>query len=434
MPATSLSTDLYELAMMAGYVADGRHERTRATFELFVRRLPRNRNYLIAAGLEQALTYLEDLRFTDDEVEWLRGTPALAQVDEGFFAYLRGFRFTGDVWAMAEGTPVFPNEPLLRVTAPFPEAQLVETALLAIVSLQTTIASKAARIVHAAGGRPVYEFGARRAHGPEAALFAARAAYMAGCAGTSYVEAGRRFRIPLSGTMAHSWVLAFEEEIASFRRYSDLFGDRAALLIDTYDTADAARAIAASGLRPSAVRIDSGSLGALAREVRGIFDAHGLQDTRILLSGDLDEHRIRRLIADGTPVDGFGVGTSLVTSEDAPALSSVYKLVELHEDRRTRRVRKRSPSKVTWPGAKQVWRRPSGDVLALADEPPPETAQPLIELVMQDGRRISPAPPLDAIRRHCREACAALPSAIRQLDTGTPYPVRPSDTLAELIA
>jgi nicotinate phosphoribosyltransferase len=434
MPATSLSTDLYELAMMAGYVADGRHERTRATFELFVRRLPRNRNYLIAAGLEQALTYLENLRFTEDEVEWLRGTPALAQLDERFFEYLRTFRFTGDVWAIAEGTPVFPNEPLLRVTAPLPEAQLVETALLAIVSLQTTIASKTARIVYAADGRPVYEFGARRAHGPEAALLAARAAYVAGCAGTSYVEAGRRFGIPLSGTMAHSWVLAFEEEMASFRRYTDLFGDRAALLIDTYDTAAAARAIAASGLRPSAVRIDSGNLGALAREVRSIFDAHGLEDTRILLSGDLDEHRIRRLLADGAPVEGFGVGTALVTSEDAPALSSVYKLVELHEDGRTRGVRKKSPAKVTWPGAKQVWRRASGDVLGLADEPAPEGTQPLIERVMQEGRRTAPAPPLETVRRRCREACAALPPSLRQLDTAAPYPVRPSDKLAELMA
>jgi nicotinate phosphoribosyltransferase len=280
----------------------------------------------------------------------------------------------------------------------------------------------------------VYEFGARRAHGPEAALFAARAAYVAGCAGTSYVDAGRRFGIPLSGTMAHSWVLAFEEEMASFRRYSDLFGDRAALLIDTYDTANAARAIAASGLRPSAVRIDSGSLGALAREVRGIFDAHGLEETRILLSGDLDEHRIHRLLADGAPVDGFGVGTALVTSEDAPALSSVYKLVELHEDGRTRGVRKKSPSKVTWPGAKQVWRRASGDVLGLADEPPPETAQPLIEVVMRDGRRIVPAPPLETVRRRCRDACAALPAALQELDTAAPFPVRPSDTLAELMA
>ena len=235
-----LSTDLYQLTMMAGYVESNRHE-VPATFELFVRRFPRNRACLVAAGLESALTCLESLRFSDDDIDWLRTDVVFANVAPRFFDYLRTFRFTGEVWAMAEGTPYFPNEPFLRVTAPLAQAQLVETALLAIMNYQSSIASKAARIVHAAAGRPVMEFGARRAHGLEAALFAARAAFIAGCVGTSLVEAGRRFDIPLSGTMAHSWVMAAPSEREAFASYAGLFQDQTVLLIDTFDTVAAAR-------------------------------------------------------------------------------------------------------------------------------------------------------------------------------------------------
>ena len=273
MSATALATDLYQLTMMAGYFVTGRHETSTATFELFVRRLPARRSFLITAGLESFVEFLERLEFDDEEVERLRDEPGLRGVPPTFFEYLRGLRFTGDVWGVPEGTPVFANEPLLRVTAPIGEAQLVETSALAFINFQTSIASKAARIVNAADGHPVYEFGARRAHGLEAALFAARAGFVAGCAGTSFVEAGLRFGIPLSGTMAHSWVLSSADEIGAFRTYDALFGEHAVLLLDTYDTIAAARAVVASGLRPAGVRLDSGDLVELSRGVRGILDA-----------------------------------------------------------------------------------------------------------------------------------------------------------------
>src|SRR5689334_24245061 len=310
MPARALATDLYQLTMMAGYFAAGRHRSTTATFELFARRLPPGRHYLIAAGLAPFLDYLENLRFTADDVRALQAAPALATAPREFFDYLRQIRFTGIVRAMREGTPVFANEPLLQITAPITEAQLVETAALAFLNFQTSVASKAARVVSAAAGRPVMEFGARRAHGLEAALFAARAAFVAGCAGTSYVDAGVRFGIPLSGTMAHSWVLSGADELAAFQDYEQLFGAHAVLLLDTFDTVAAAKLVVRAGMRPAAVRLDSGNLDALSRDVRAIFDAAGLRDTRILASGDLDEHSIAALVASGAPVDGFGVGTS----------------------------------------------------------------------------------------------------------------------------
>jgi nicotinate phosphoribosyltransferase len=272
MPANALSTDLYQLTMMAGYHHRARHE-ARATFELFVRRLPRNRTFLVAAGLADAIEYIEGLCFRPDQIAWLRTVPAFARVPETFFEYLREFRFTGDVWAMREGTPFFPQEPVVRVTAPLAQAQLLETAVLAIVNFQTSVASKAARTVDAARGRPVMEFGARRAHGPAAALGAARAAYLAGCDATSYVEAGRLYDIPLAGTMAHAWILAARTELDAFAEYTELFGDGSILLIDTYDVRAAAQEIARSGLRPAAVRLDSGNLLALSREVRAILDA-----------------------------------------------------------------------------------------------------------------------------------------------------------------
>ena len=330
MRATALHTDLYQLTMIAGYVAGG-VENQRATFELFIRRLPPHRSFVIAAGLDTTLDFIESLRFTEEDVRWIQAIPALRRASTAFFEYLRRFRFTGDVWAVAEGTPFFPYEPVIRVTAPLAEAQLLETALLAIVNFQISIASKAARIVRASGGRPVMEFGARRAHGVEAALYAARAAHIGGCDSTSFVEAGREFGIPLSGTMAHSWVLAAGSELEAFQHYIDNFGEHSVLLLDTYDTVAAANLVVAAGLRPPAVRLDSGDFLELSRQVRATFDAAGLTSTRILVSGDLDEHRIRDLIAAGAPIDAFGVGTALTTSEDAPALGGVYKLVQLLE-------------------------------------------------------------------------------------------------------
>ena len=300
--------------MAAGYHAAG--ETACASFELFVRELPATRGYLVAAGLEQAIAYLETWRYRPDEVAYLRTVPALRGADPTFFdEYLRCLRFTGDVWAVPEGTPVFAGEPILRVTAPLPEAQMVETALLATILFQTAVASKAARVREAAGERPVTEFGGRRAHGTEAAMLAARAACLAGCRATSNVEAGYRYGLPVSGTMAHSWVMAYPDELTAFSRYASIYGPRSVLVIDTYDSIAAARRIVGAGLRPAAVRLDSGDLVRLSRAVRDILDAGGLADTQILASGDLDEYKIAAVVSSGAPIDGFGVGTALSTVE-----------------------------------------------------------------------------------------------------------------------
>jgi nicotinate phosphoribosyltransferase len=431
MPATALHTDLYQLTMTAGYIASG-HAGDVATFELFVRRMPPSRAYLLAAGLETALDYILSLSFSDDDVRWMRTLPALQRVPETVFEFLRQYRFSGDVWALPEGTPFFPNEPLVRVTAPIGEAQLLETALLAIVNFETSIASKGARVVAAAGGRPVIEFGGRRAHGPDAAVLAARAAYVAGCAGTSFVEAGRLFGIPLSGTMAHSWVLAFPTELEAFTRYAELFGSDSTLLLDTYDTVAAANAVASSGLRPPAVRIDSGDLLDLSRAVRQIFDAAGLRDTRILVSGELDEFRIAELLGAGAPIDAFGVGTALSTSEDAPALGGVYKLVQIASRTGTRDVMKRSAGKATWPGRKQVHRivrdgTAVHDVVALDGES--VSGRPLLEQVVAGGRRTGQAPSLAAVRTRTVSLLGELPAALKAPDAAPEYEVRVSDGL-----
>lgn len=433
----ALSTDLYEITMMAGY--ELARVPGRATFELFVRELPEHRSYLVAAGLEQALDYLEHLRFTEEHVEFLRRLPNLQRLPASFFdEVLPRFRFTGDVWAVPEGTPVFPLEPLLRVTGPLSEAQLVETALLAIITFQTSIASKAARIVDAAQGRQVMEFGGRRAHGLEAGVLAARAAYVAGCDCTSNVEAGHRFGIPLAGTMAHSWVMSFADELTAFRRYAELFGESAVFLIDTYDTLRAARLIVESGLRPGAVRIDSGDVVALSRGVRAILDNGGFTDVKILVSGDLDEYRITELLAAGAPVDGFGVGTALATSNDAPALGGVYKIVEVESQGRLAPVMKLSSGKRSHPGRKQVWRmtsagRATKDVVGLADESPPG-GTPLLEPVIERGRRVSPGISLEATAAACRRRRQELPMSVRQLTARTEYPVEMSDALTHLTA
>jgi nicotinate phosphoribosyltransferase len=433
MPVTALATDLYQLTMMAGYFHTGRQS-LRATFELFTRRLPPHRNCLLFAGLDQALSYLQDLRFTPEEVAWLATLPIFSRASPAFFEFLRSFRFTGDVWAMAEGTPFLPDEPVVRITAPLAQAQLVETAILAIVNFQTTIASKALRLVSAAGDRPVMEFGARRAHGIDAALYAARAAHLAGCASTSFVQAGRRFGIPLSGTMAHSWILAAESERQAFRDYADLFAGGTVLLLDTYDVADAAAAIVDAGLHPQAVRLDSGDALRLARDVRHILDRGGLSATRIIVSGDLDEWKIRDLVGAGAPIDGYAVGTALTTSEDAPALGGVYKLVEIEGPGGMRPVMKRSAGKSTRPGAKQVWRVldrtiATKDVVALADEAPPEGGDALLQPVMRDGRRLAAYPTLPELRARCARQVAAMPAFLTAIDARNDYPVELSARL-----
>jgi nicotinate phosphoribosyltransferase len=428
-----LYTDLYELTMAAGYWRAGMTGP--ATFELFVRHLPPPRAYLIAAGLEPALDCLEALAFDRAEIDWLRELPQFAHVPAAFFDdYLRGLTFTGDIWAVPEGTAVFANEPLVRVTAPLPEAQLVETLLLAMVSFQTSVATKAARLVEAAAGRPVIEFGARRAHGVGSAIDAARASYIGGCDGTSFVEAGRRFGIPVSGTMAHSWVQAFPTEAGAFKEFSRTFEAAAVFLLDTYDTLAAVRGLVASGVRPPMVRLDSGDLARLSVEVRRILDEAGFHATKIFATSDLDEYEIERLVSAGAPIDGFGVGTSLTTVNDAPALGAVYKLVEVDRGQGPVGVVKLSAHKQTWPGAKQVWRIVDGgewlrDVVAAAGEPAPPNGLPLLEPVMTRGRRLEPKARLADARARCQATRAELPRGLRGLKTDARYPVVVSDTL-----
>jgi nicotinate phosphoribosyltransferase len=436
MERLALATDLYELSMMAGYYMHGLV--ARATFELHVRALPPHRSFLVAAGLEQAIEYVEGLRFTGDDIAYLRSIPQFAGVRASFFdEYLARFRFSGTVWAVDEGTPVFPPAPLLRVTAPLPEAQLVETVLLAYVGFQTSIASRAVRMVDAAAGRPVVEFGSRRSHGVEAGLYAARAAMIGGCVATSNVEAARRFGQPASGTMAHSWVMAHDDEESAFRDFADLFGSHAVLLLDTYDTLAAAHRIVASGLAPSAVRLDSGDLDATSRAVRRILDEGGLGATKIFASGDLDEWRIADLVGRGAPIDAFGVGGALTTSSDAPLLGGVYKIVAMERKGRDVPMMKRSPGKETLPGVKQVWRTfqgatAMGDVIGLADEAAPRGAQALLKCVMTDGRRLEPPKTIDALRAACRASVDQLPPSVRRLQGAERYPVSLTPALSSI--
>ena len=317
---SALNTDLYELTMAAGYFAAGKAGDI-ATFELSIRRLPQTRNFLIAAGLEQALDYLSHLLFKKEEIDYIRSLEQFAGTPVEFFDYLSNLTFTGDLFAAPEGTPVFAGEPLLIIRAPLIQAQLVETYLLSTLAFQTSIASKAARCVLAANGRSIVEFGSRRAHSPEAGPLAARAAYLAGCAGTSNAEAGFRYGIPVFGTAAHSWTMSFGSEEESFRELQKLLGEHTIYLIDTYDTLEGRKAGCAyrsSGL--SGVRLDSGDLVTYSRRVRQILDDAGLFDTKIMVTNDLNEHRVARLLSADAPIDSFGIGTELATSADAPAL------------------------------------------------------------------------------------------------------------------
>ena len=434
--ARALSTDLYQLTMAAGYHLGG--EAGWASFELSVRELPPTRGFVVAVGLEQALDFLESARFTHEDIAYLRSVPPLKRVPKSFFEeFLPQFRFRGNVWAMPEGTPVFAKEPILRVTAPVAEAQLVETALLAIVLFQTSVASKAVRVVQAAAGRPVVEFGARRAHGTEAAVLAGRAAYLGGCAATSDVETGRRFGVPLSGTMAHSWVMSHASERHAFDRFAAIYGDEAVFLLDTYDTLEAARKVARSDLRPAAVRLDSGDLAVLSRKVRQTLDAAGLRETQIVASGDLDEHKIAALVGAGAPIDGFGVGTALSTSSDAPALSGVYKMVEIERGGRNQPTAKLSTGKRTHGGCKQVWRVWAGhtadyDVLGTISEPGPPDSSQLLQCVMKAGRRVGDLPSLVQARNTCAEAVGRLPPPVRALSAPDVYRVELSRQLEKL--
>ena len=440
--SSALLTDLYQINMIQAYLDHGGTET--AVFELFVRNLPARRGFLVAAGLEQALLYLESLHFPPADIEWLKST---GRFRANLIDYLAAFRFTGDVHAMPEGTVFFANEPILRVTAPLPQAQFVESRLINILHYQVLIAAKAARVLLAAPNKVLVDFGFRRAHGAEAGLMAARASYLVGFAGTATVLAGQEFGIPIYGTMAHSFIESFDEEVKAFAAFAQSRPDNLVLLIDTYDTEAAARKVVAlapklkeAGIIIRAVRLDSGNLVALSRSVRAILDAGGLRDVTIFASGGLDEDSLSDFARERAPIDGFGIGTAMTTSSDVPALDVVYKLQEYAGIAR----RKRSTNKATWPGRKQVWRRYTADGRMAGDTLSLERAavsagarpdgEPLLQLVMQNGRRVHPPSALDDIRRHAKRELERLPGPLRALEPGAGYPVKVSDELADLTA
>jgi nicotinate phosphoribosyltransferase len=417
--------------MAAGYFEAGKAAQT-ATFELSIRRLPNHRNFVVATGLAQCVEYLLNLRFTSEEIAYLRGLPQFALVSPKFFDYLRDLRFTGDLFAAPEGTPLFAGEPMLTVRAPLIEAQIPETYLLSAITFQSLIAAKAARMVDAGGGRDVVEFGTRRAHTPEAGVLGARAAYVGGCIGTSNALAGMRYGIPVFGTAAHSWVLSFPSEMESFRQLQKLLGPHTVQLIDTYNTLEGARRAAELGKPLWGVRLDSGDVISLARTVRSILDEAGLQDTKIMATGDLDEYKIREIVAAGAPVDAFGVGTELATSADAPSMGTVYKLVELDISGIKRFTAKFSEHKESLPGAKQLFRLPDHDVLGRAAECC-GGSRALLQPVILGGRLIEELPKADAARANALESLALLPSEFRQLEPAAPRRLEYSKDLAALI-
>ena len=433
-PIGPMFTDLYELTMAAGYLKY--HRSAKATFSLFVRDCP-ERNFFLAAGLDEALEILSHLRFTDSDIDYLaqRG-----RFDDAFLHYLSGFRFTGRVRALAEGTVFFPDEPLVEVTAPVIEAQIVETMLLNCFGFQTMIASKAARIVHVAGERPVVDFSLRRTQGFDAGMKVARSTYLAGFSATSNVLAGKRYGIPISGTMAHSFVSAFQTEEEAFAAYADVFPDQSVFLIDTYDTVEGAnnavrvaRQMKDRGHMLRGVRLDSGDMVDLSGRVRKILSDAGLCKVQIFASSGFDEYKIEKVLESGAEIDAFGVGTNAGVSADAPFLDIVYKLVRFAgED-----VRKLSPGKQTLAGEKQVFRRLGKDGIFVEDIIGERTetvkgGSPLLETVMEDGRRRGRRPELDEMRKHAREQLAALPAACKRIDQKHLYPVRISERLQKV--
>lgn len=433
---SALLTDLYQLSMLNGYAQHGMDDL--AVFEFFVRRLPKQRNFLMAAGLEAALDYLEGFHFTAQELEWMASTE---RYTSQFIDYLADLRFTGEVHAMPEGTVFFADEPVLRVTAPLPQAQIIESRLINILHIHTLIASKAVRCVIAAPDKLLVDFGMRRAHGAEAAMAAARASYIAGFSGTATVLAEKEFGIPCFGTMAHSFVQAHDCESTAFYDFARSQPENTVLLIDTYDTEAAARKVvelkprlAELGIAIKGVRLDSGDLNKLSRRVRTILDEGGCTRTAIFCSGNLDEYRILELLTDGAPVDGFGIGTRLDISEDAPSLDCVYKL----QAYAGRARRKRSTGKATWPGSKQVYRchAESGvfsrDILTTAEDS--KQGEPLIEPVMKAGKRSKPSPSLDQIRERAASQLALLPQPLREITSAHDYEVCVSEPLKELAA
>jgi len=433
-PIGPLFTDLYELTMAAGYYFRGMSGS--ATFSLFARDCT-ERNFFVAAGLEDVLEELSTLRFSTDDLTYLEST-GLFSAD--FLSHLKETRFTGEVRAMPEGTIFFPDEPVLEVTAPIIEAQIVETYLLNTVGFQTLIASKAARCVHAAAGRPLIDFSLRRTQGRDGGLKVARSAYLAGFSGTSNVLAGRRYGIPVSGTMAHSFIQTFLDEEDAYSAFAEAFPENSVFLIDTYDTLEGARlaarvgtAMGQRGASLKGVRLDSGDMTGLSRQVRRILDRAGLPDVQIYASSGFDEFKISEVLDNGAPIDAFGVGTKMGVSADAPYLDVVYKLVRFDG----RDVRKLSPGKVTLSGRKQVFRRsdPKGgyraDTIGLAGEQL-EGQVPLLRTMMFEGKMTEPLPSLEDIRSRFRKNLSELGEDYKSLHEKKTCPVLISKKLQEL--
>jgi len=435
----SMFTDLYELTMCASYFDNKKFEP--ATFDLFIRRLPPNRSYFLFAGLEQVLLFLEEVRFTEEHIDFLKKQGFKKE----FLEYLKNFKFTGEVWSIPEGTIAFPNEPLIRVTAPIIEAQLIETFVLNTVNLQTTIATKASRVVTAAKGRTVIEFGLRREHGTDAGMKVARSSYIAGCNGTSNVLAGMKYDIPIFGTMAHSFIMLFEREIDSFRAFVKTFPDKSTLLIDTFDdikgaekAAIVAKELEEKGFKLGGVRLDSGDLAQLSKKVRELLDKNDLKNVKIFASGDLDEYKVEELLKEGAKIDAFGVGTKMGTSADRPYVDIIYKLSEkTNEKGKLSPVMKLSKGKTTLPGRKQVFRFKDEkssfvkDVIALEDEK--IDGEPLLVKVMEKGRIVYDLPSLEEIRKRTLESLSRFPEKYKKLKGAPHYPVELSLELKKLM-
>jgi nicotinate phosphoribosyltransferase len=422
----ALFTDFYELSMAAAYFNSGQKD-TIGLFEMFVRKLPKNRSYLVAAGLEQVIYFLINFRFKHDHIEYLRNHKAFSNISDRFFEYLSELKFTGNLWAIPEGSIVFSNEPILRIEAPIIEAQLVETYLLSVINFQTLIASKASRIVEAAKGRSVIEFGSRRAHGPNAGILGARASIIGGCQGTSNTYAGYKIGIPASGTMAHSFVMNFASEEEAFQAFCDTFPE-STLLVDTYDPIKAVKIALQKGLKFEGVRIDSGDILSISKEIRMILDDAGRKSAKIMATGDLNEHIIYQMVSKQAPIDYFGVGTELSTSRDDPALNGVYKLVGIRiksnnlkgNKYQTIYKSKKSPGKENFPGPKQVHRlirnnRLVADILTLANEEVRDSI-PMLKQYINSGRVIERMPSISEIRSLCRNQVSILPEQFRRLD------------------
>ena len=429
-----IHTDLYELTMLAAWFEAGFTE-DRSTFELFTRRLPAARGFLVTAGLEQALHHVLNLRFPEDILAWLRTLDVFRGVSPGFFDYLRNFRFSGDLWALPEGTPFFPHEPVLQVRAPVMEAQLLETYLIASISYQTTVATKASLLCRAARGRPVIDFGSRRAQGPQAGLLAARASFIGGCAGTSNVLAGYRLGLPLYGTMAHSFIQFFDGEKGAFETFQRSFPRHTILLVDTYETLRGVRNALSLAAPPQGIRLDSGDLGRMARAARALLDQSGHHEARILVSGDLDPAKVAALTEAEAPIDGYGVGANLAVSPEAPTCDLVYKLVErIHEGRILPRM-KIGGDKSSFPLRKELYRHREGreflgDLLAAEGEAAPEGHSSLLVRYVEGGRANGDLPDLRQVRDYARTQLDGLPDRLWRPE-GEPYAVRHSARLQD---